>query len=93
MKKSSEEWYNPNPDNIGEVVFQFITENGRNKAVIIKRKDGNYVVHGYIIDDSDFIAGYDDAVGWVSESGPSFTDSIERAKEIANEYIMRGKGR
>ena len=45
-------------------------------------------MHGYLIDDSDFISGYSDVVGWVSD-GPSVTDTIEKANQLAEEFLSK----
>ena len=91
MSNSSQDWHNPAPESLGEVLLELKALDGRNKAAIIRNAQGNYIVHGYSLDDSDLVAGYDNFVGWVSDSGPSITDSLERAKNLAEEYLVRGR--
>lgn len=90
MSRTTPDWHNPDPGALGEIIFETKTLDGRNKAVIIRNTQGHCVVHGYFLDDSDLVAGFSKSVGWVSESGPSITDTLERARKLAEEYLTRG---
>ena len=85
------EWHNPDPKSLGEVISETKSGDGRSKVIIIRHKSGNYMVHGYYLDDSDLLEGHSDSVGWVSESGPSIVDTFSRAEILAIEYLTRGQ--
>lgn len=85
-KKHKKDWYNPNPESVGEIISETKADSGRKKAIIVKHHQGTYYMYGYLIDDSDFVAGFDDTVGWVSD-GPSITNTIENAQKLAEEFL------
>lgn len=87
----NKEWHNPDPTTLGNIESEFLSDSGRNKAVIIKTPTGLLMVHGYILDDTDLNEGLSDSIGWISESGPSFTETISDAEAIAKEYLNREK--
>ena len=82
-----QEWYNPKPESIGEVVAEIVTQNGKYKSLVIRNKQDKFCVYLYERDESDIVARRSSAVGWIGTIGPSITDNIERAKELANEYL------
>lgn len=93
------EWYNPKPESIGQVVAALLTQSGSHKSLVIRTKETRFCVYLYKRDESDIAARRSSAVGWIGEVGPSFTDTLERAKELAAEYLPAesnkptGKGR
>ena len=82
-----QEWYNPRPESIGRVVAELCTRSGIHKSLVIQKADNSFCIYLYKRDDSDIEAKRSSAVGWIGEVGPSFADSIERAKELAAEYL------
>jgi len=87
-KSPKKDWHNPPPENVGYIISEIIADNGRKKAVIVKNNQGNFYMYGYLIDDSDFISGYSDVIGWVSY-GPSITDALEKANQLAEEFLSK----
>lgn len=87
--RAQHEWYNPKPESIGEVVAQIISPDGQHKSVVIRTKENTFCVYMYERDESDIESGMSDAVGWIAHSGPSITDSIERAQALAAEYLRK----
>jgi len=84
---STHEWYNPKPEAIGEIVTELGTQDGSHKSIVIRTKEDTFCVYLYERDESDVQAGMSDAIGWVGRTGPSYTDTIEKAKELAAEYL------
>ncbi len=80
-------WYNPKPESIGEIVTELTTQNGGYKSLVIRTKEGQFCVYLYKRDESDIMAKTSSAFGWIGQVGPSFTDTIEKANELAAEYL------
>lgn len=81
------EWYNPKPESIGQIEAELRTQSGSHKVLVIRTKEGTFCVYLYRRDESDILARGSNTVGWIGEVGPSITDTIERAKELATEYL------
>ena len=87
--RSTREWYNPQPESIGEVVAELRAQSGNYKSLVIRTKADTFRVYLYKRDESDIKARTSCAVGWIGQEGPSITDTIVRAKELASEYLLR----
>ncbi len=83
------EWYSPWPDDIGKVVSEETCEDQRHKVFVFETAKGLYETYIYEFTDSDVVEGRSDAVGWFRLEGPSITDSLLTAKEIAAEAVNR----
>lgn len=81
------DWYNPKPESMGQVVAELHTQNGSHKSLVIRTKENTFCVYLYKRDESDIAAKRSSAVGWIGEVGPSLTDTIDRAKELAAAYL------
>jgi predicted RNA-binding Zn-ribbon protein involved in translation (DUF1610 family) len=90
MKEEPRVWYNPKPADIGTILSEQTTPDGRAKAVVFRNQQGSFTVYFYRLDDSDLQEGRSNSVGWIHEFGPSLTDSLERAQAIASEYVTGG---
>lgn len=82
---SRKEWYSPWPYEIGKVVSEQLSKDGRHKVFIFEMDNGRYTTYVYEFTDAD----EHEAAGWFRIEGPSITDSLMTAKEIATEAVKR----
>lgn len=85
-KRNKKDWHNPDAEFIGKIVSETKSLDGRRKAVIVKNENGNFYMYGYFLDDSDFIEGFSNVVGWVAQN-TSITDTFEKANELSKEFL------
>ncbi len=83
------EWHSPWPDDIGKVVSEQLCEDRRHKVFIFETDKGLYMTYVYEFTDSDVVGGRSEPVGWFRVEGPSLTDCLTTAKEIAAGAVKR----
>jgi hypothetical protein len=84
-------WHNPDPKTIGEVVIERLSQDGTRKGTIIRNRQGTFTIYLYHFDDSDLKEGWTNAVGWLGTTGPTITDSLERAEQIVMLELGNGQ--
>jgi hypothetical protein len=86
--KVSRAWHMPDPTSLGEIVGEATSSDRRHKVTIIRDKK-RYLVYLYEFTDSDVTEGRGTSVGWFRIEGPSLTDSLQSANDIAETHISR----
>ncbi len=89
MKKTDPRvWHSPLPEALGDVIEEKSSNGRLFKVVVIRTREGRFTVYGYRFDDSDLKEGRSNSVGWFHVSGPSITDSLPRARELADACLI-----